>query len=366
MQPDEQKPVVTPAPTSVVTPPTAVPQPNVPTPRKKINKNIIIGIVVGAVVLVGIIGWAVYAAISNSPDNLMKAAVQNLVNEKQLAGAMKIQTGAADAPTTVTGDFAFAVDPANDKNAQVTFGLGSDDKRFGLHALVLDKTAYLKVSKVENLGTLFGDSEPSASGVAEMFKAINDQWFELSEQDVQSLASTTGGTATPVAGASTADLKRVTEIYGQYSFIKADQIFADEVVDGANSAHFSLRLDRDQYVKFMQAVKAANLETVKIADKDIEDAKKEQERPTDGSVELWIARDSKKFKQLRVVNTAKGEESTITVTFTGTMPQLEKYEKPAGAKSISELMTMLFGGSMNTEELNALQNSQSSEDYLTQ
>jgi len=372
MNPDEQKPAIAP----VIT---EAPQPIAPAPvaassGKKFNKNMLIGSIVGAVVLAGGIGWAVYAAISNSPDNLMKTAMHNLVTEKQLAGTLKIEAGTAGANTSMTGNFAVAVDPNNDKNSQVIFGLGNGDKRFAASGLVLDKNIYLKLSNAENLSTIFGAAEPSTSAevfatpqIATMLKNINDQWFELSEQDVKSLAGNSGTTSgAAVAGASPEDLKRVMEIYSQHSFIKADQVFADEIVDDTSSAHFSLRLDRDQYIKFMQAVKDANLATIKITDKDIEDAKKEQERPIDGSIEVWIARDSKKFKQLRAVNAKKGEEMAMTLTVSGAIPTFEKYEKPAGTKSISELMTVLLGPSISPVELDALQNSQSSELYLTQ
>lgn len=365
MNPEEQK---TAAPTAAPAPANAAPN-----SRKKLSKNVIIGIIVGAIVLAGVIAWAVYATIANSPENLIKAAAQNLAKDKQAAGTMKIENGTESASTSVMGDFAFATDPANDKNGQLVVGVGEGDKRFTFQALALDKTTYLKVANAENIAPLFGVAEPPVSGdsyarlsFAAMLKNINNQWFELTEQDVKSLASSTGGTAGAPLSGSPEDLKRLMEIYDRHTFVKADQVFADEVVDGANSAHFSIRLDRDQYVKFVQAVKDANLATVKVSDKDIEEAKKAEERPQDARIELWIARDSKKFKQLRAVNTKKGEESTVTLTFTGKLPTLEKYEKPAGAKPISELMTMLIGPSINPVELDALQSSQSSELYMTQ
>lgn len=364
MNPNEQKPAA-PAPVGPAPMPTASAG-----SRRKISKNMLIGIIVGAVLLAGIIAWAVYAIISNSPENLMKAAAQNLVKEKQVAGKVAI-TNESEPRANLNGDFAFVVDASNDKNSQFSFSIGKDSNRFNLKGLLLDKNAYFRLSGTENLATLYGSAEASPeAAVVTMLKNINDQWFELTEQDVKSLAGTVGGATAPPTSVSQDDFKRIMQIYDQHTFIKADQTFADEVVDGANPAHFSVKFDEQQYIAFLQAVKDANLTTAKVTDKDMqeakEDAKKAAEEAKDYKFELWIARDSKKFKQLRVQNTKENDKTVMTLTFAGALPSLEKYEKPAGAKPISELMTTLIGPSINPVELNALQNSQSSELYLTQ
>ena len=370
MNPQEQQPVspqtVTPAPQ------TSAPMPMAPS-GKKMNKNVLIAIIMAAVLLVAGVAWGVYAMVMNSPENLMKAAVQNLSKEKQLAATIKVVNGTENANTTFTGDVAVSIDPSNQKNGEVIAGLGSSDQRVGLSVLTLDKTLYMKLSGAENLGTLLGSMSETSSDTAAlaspqfaaMLKNLNDQWFELNEEDLKSLSGSATSTETEVATASPEDLKKVFELYDRHPFVKADQTYADEVVDGANSAHFSIKIDKNEYVAFAQSVKDANLATIKLTDEDMQKVK-DSDPMKDTIVEFWIARDSKEFKQVRMVHTKKGEEASITLTMTGKLPTFDKFEKPAGTKSITELMTTLLGSSIDQAELESMRYSQSSEMYQTQ
>lgn len=365
MNPDQPQPAASSPQPMAPTP--AAPQPQMtatPAPMgggKKMSKNAIIGIIAAVVVLAGAVAYGVYAYISNTPDNLLISAVDNLKDKKSLAASYKIVSGTEQNGVSFSGDVAVTTDPSNNKNGEIIMGLGTGDKRVAINALSLDSTLYLKASNAENLGTLLASFSADSSSLsspefAAALKNLDGQWFELKPSDIQSIAQSSGNDN--VSGAvSPEDLKKVLDIYHQHPFIKSDKTYADQVVDGANSAHFSLKDDNNTEVAFLQAVKNANLSTIKVSDDDIAKAKAAPSTPTDGTVEVWIARDSHQFKQIKVTNTKKGEESAVTLTLMSSLPTFDKFEKPSSIKPISQLLTTLLGPSISSEEFNALDQS---------
>lgn len=369
MNPDQQ-PV---APNPQPQPPAPQPQMTAPAPMggptpmsggKKMSKSAIIGILAAVVVLAGAVAYGVYAYISNTPDNLLLSAVDNLKDKKSLAASYKIVNGTEQNGVTLSGDIAAATDPSNSKNGEAIVGFGSGAKRVAINALSLNGSLYLKAVNAENLGDLlaaFGSSNNALTSpaFAAELKNLDGQWFEMNATDVQSIAQSSGNSN--VSGAvSPEDLKKVMDLYHQHPFIKADKTYADQVVDGANSAHFSVKNDPNTEVAFLQAVKDANLSTIKVTDDDIAKAKAAPSTISDGSIEIWVARDSRQFKQIKITNTKKGEESAVTLTLMSSLPTFDKFEKPSGVKPISQLFTTLLGPSISPSELNALEESNSS------
>lgn len=351
-----QAPTPNPAPFG---PPTPPPAPTAqygsvqPVPGKS-KKNMLMIIIIAAVVVAAAVAYGVYSYMSNTPENLIKSAVQNLSTEKALAATVKMENGTADSNVSFTGDVAFKVDPNNAKNGEVVVGIGSGSQRLGVNLLSLDGTMYVKLAQAENLGDLLAsfssDSAAlSSTAFANALKNVNDKWFEITSDQVQSLAESSGNdnvTASP----SPEDLKKTLEIYTQHPFIKADKTYADEVIDGSNTAHFSVKVDRNEEVKFLEALKAANLATIKVTDEDITKVKDTPEA-TDVALELWIARDSHKFKQIRMANTKQGEESTITLTLKSELPTFDAFEKPSKTYPISQFYTILLSTSMPSGSL---------------
>lgn len=373
MNPDQSQPAApAPQPSAPSAMPTPAPQQSpagAPTPMsqssgKKMSKNAVIAIIVAVIVLAGAIAYGVYAYVSNTPDNLLQSAVDNLKDKKTLSATFKLVNGTEQSGVTFNGDFAATVDPANNKNGEIILGLGTGDKRVTINALSLDGTMYLKAGNAQNLGSLlatFSSDSASLSSpeFATALQNLNGQWFELNQSDVQSLAKTNGNDN--VSGAvSPDDLKRVLDIYRQHPFIKADKTYADQVVNGANSAHFSLKDDVNTEVAFMQAVKDANLSTIKVTDDDIAKAKASTSTSADTTIEVWVARDSRQFTQLKMTDSKKGEESAVTLTLSNTNPTFDTFTKPTNTKPISQLFTVLLGSTLSPAEIDAMQQSQDS------
>lgn len=338
-QPEPQMPAPAPAPGM---PPTPMSGQTVTGGKKK--TGMMIGILVAALVVLAGVGYGVYAYISNTPDNMMKAAVGNLGNAKTLAATFKIASDDAATGTSLSGDLAYNVDPANSKNAEIIVNVGTGDSQVGLRSLALGDTAYVKFMNLEHVGALISAFAPSANAagsaqLATLFKSINDIWFVVTPEETKTLTGNEN-----IGSASPEDVKKVVNIYEQHSFVKADKTFADEAVNGANSAHFSLKVDKDQMVAFLQGVKDANLKSFTVTDEDITKAKdaKDDSKTT---IEVWIARDSKQFTQLKLVSTDSESPMSMTLTMTKTLPTFDKFEKPAGARPLSD-MTLIMQQSL--------------------
>jgi hypothetical protein len=314
------------------------------------KKKMLLWVIIAALIVVAGVAYGVYAYISNTPENLIKSAVQNMSREKSLAATLNIMSGTGSDKVTLNGDLAFKADPNNGKNGEAIVGIGTDSTRVSLSALSLDGTLYLKLAHAENLGELlssFAGSESAALDSSEFAAAlenVNDKWFEITKDQVQAIAESSGN-ANVAASPTPEDLKKTLEIYNQHSFVKPDKIYADEVVDGSNSAHFSVKVDKNEEVAFLQALKAANLATIKVTDDDINQVKDATET-TDTTLDLWISRDGHKFKQLRVVGTKPGEEVTMTVTLKSQLPTFDPLEKPSSTRPFSDFYTILLGGSL--------------------
>lgn len=347
-----QAPPVTPAPPAPAGPSAAV----VTGGRPSKKKAIIIGIVVAILLLAGV-AYGVYAYVVNTPQNLLNTALTNLAGQKAYAGEMKYTQGTGQKATNGSGSFAFETDPTNSKNWQGSITLGASDKSFGIKALALDTTTYLKASNLENLFALFGGLDTgteSFAAMASFFKSIDNQWIELSQSDMQTIAQSSGSDS-GIGVPSGTDMQKVFTTYSQHPFLVPYTVYKDEVAGGSNSAHFSVKFDKPQYIAFLQALKSANLKTVPVTDADISKAKSQPDTIQDGTVEVWVSRDTKKFTQVRMTDTKKDEESAYTITLDTKLPTFEPFQKPAGAKSFTSLLDSLVQPSLNQDELNALE-----------
>lgn len=339
-----------PTPTSEpVSPVTENPQPPTPATMATGGKKkwLVVGLV-GAVVAALAIGFGVYAYATNTPSYLLDAAARQMSAEKVFAAKYKFVQGTEQTGVSFSGDIAARSDETNTKNGEVVIGLGENDSRVTLTLRAIDNALYLRAGGLDNLGRLLTIFIPEnaetfkSDAFTQAFKSIDNVWYVLSKEDLASLGGSASDSLTNSVNAD--DIKKVAEIYRRNQFLQPDKTYGDETVDGVKSAHFSVKLDQDRLVAFMQEVKAANLASIKITDEDIEEAKKQTDEFKDVTFEVWIARDSKKFKQLRLVAGPQNEtQGSITVTLVTDLPQLDKLEKPEGAKPSSEFFRSILG-----------------------
>lgn len=359
MEPDTKPASQTPdtAPEPITTPPVPA------SSKKRLPRNTLIGIIVAIVLVAAIGAYVAYVYVQNMPANLLSSAIDNARAMKSLAAKFTLVSG-TNPTVTFTGDVAFQQDSANAKNGEVILGIGSGEQRIGVNALSLDGSLYLKATNLEALSSLAANMSDTSSmldlsGLGSTLKTLDGQWYSLSGDDIKSLAQT-GGNNNVSGAVSPEDIKKVLDIYKQHQFIVIDKTYNDESIDGTNTAHFSVKEDKNAEVAFLQAVKAANLSTIKVTDQDITDAK-QSTNSNDVTIEVWIARDSRSFKQVKLNDTKKGEEATLTLTTATSLPTFDSFQKPANTKPISDIFSQLFGlnsATLSQEQLDALQQMQ--------
>jgi hypothetical protein len=357
---DENNKPVQPAPTPNATPSAAAPAPQpvstaqpvtpatgVPSGKKK--RNIIIGAIIAVIVLAAAIAYGVYAYMTNQPDYMLGQALQQISKQEALAAKFKVVSGTGSNVSTITGDVAGREDKAA-KAAEAVIGIGSGDSRVTLTARTFEDTTYMRLGSLNNVPNLVEALAPGQEAMYETaeFKSalgrINDKWFSLTKEEAAGLAQ--GATSTTANGFNPQDFQKAAEIYNRHPFFKADKSFADETIDNVNTAHFSIKIDRPTYKAFLTDLKAANVESLKPSDSDIANSDKDADDFAKSvAVEFWIARDTKKFKQMKFVGLEQGNESEIVLTLVSDLPNFGKLEKPADAASFNEFMTLFIGAS---------------------
>lgn len=314
---------------------------------KKSKTPLIAGLIVAALLVAGAIAYGVYAYITNQPDYLLNKSIEQLGRETAVAAKFKITTGTEANGTTFSGDFAARGDSAT-KDGEAVIGVGSGDSRVTVNTRIIDETMFLRFGDLDNLGNLMKSLAPGQEGVLDSpeFKqalaGVSDRWFELTKEELANVMQSSG--ATGATGFKAEDYQRLAEIYNKHQFFRADQSFADEAVEGVNTAHFSIKVDKPTLKAFLKDLKAANLESFTVTDQDINDSDKiADEFSKDIAVEAWVARDSQKLKQIKFVSKEAGSEGSMVLTFVTNLPQFEKLEKPADTTPFSEFMTLLLG-----------------------
>lgn len=329
------------------------PQPVAPTPMsggKKMNKGLLAGIIVAVVLLLAGGAWAVYALFfATTPEKLVSEALKNLSQTKTMAVDFEIGSEGA----VLSGNIASTTDDT-DRNGEVILTFGDGSQAIVLRAMALDGALFFKANNIEQAAPLialytglpsFGSDE-----FVEALKTVNDKWFEVTKEQMASLEQSGTDVTTTI---SSEEVKKVVQIYDQHPFVKPDKIFADEAVNGVQSAHFSVKVDKQKQTEFFNALKAANLKGFQLTDEDLKKFR-EATDTQNGTIEVWIARDSKKFTKLHLTGTTEGAEIKVTLTASANLPTFDKLERPAGARPITELMTLLFSSAYSPDELESL------------
>ena len=292
------------------------------------------------VVAVGVIllgGVGVYAYVTNTPDYLLNSAAKHLASDNSLAGDFVLDQVNAQKHTFVSGDFAAYADPKNNQNGQLTLGVGQGDKRVSVTIRLVDKTLYFQPTGLLNLGRL-ADSDRAGEGalyqssqIQAGLKLLDNQWFNARPRDINGFS----GSGTISDQPTAADLKQLQDIYNKHPFFVIDQNKGDESVSGVKSLHLVLKIDRVRLVDYLKAVKQANLQSIKVTDADIESTQKDQTL-NDLLVEVWIARNSKTFEQIKFIN-AKDKSGLTVHLKSDRLKSKPAITKPENTKNLDEL-----------------------------
>ncbi len=222
-----------------------------------------------------------------------------------------------------------------------------DDKAFAMQGTVgllvttlkvevrafANQNAYVKVSGLDGLdgvlnGTGLTDYSPYVT-------AVNNNWIEV-DQSLLSSASAAGA----VGGVklSAADAQRVQDMYKKHPFVQVNDVYDDETVNGMDSYHYKISIDRNQLHAFATEVNSAHINGLpELNDQTLDWLKK-----TDFSkyaIDAWISKDRMIINKLAISGRM---DSTTTVTSQLSLSDINStasVEKPTKSKTLLEVLS---------------------------
>lgn len=354
--PPESTPTVNPAgesapsiesPTPVVsgTGPTVTPPAKRGLPKKTKLFAAIAGV---AVLLIGGSAAAYFGVIvPNKPQRIVQDTLTNTTNSEKTKTAKfegEVNCVSGDACKSVSGaSFKGGIDEKGsfDLNVQlktVVTSVGFDARSVG------DKSIYLRLSGLDGLDKLlaaFGGQDPEATAAiaqyAPIIAQVNNQWYTVDESLLKQLGDN-AKLPTNQDKISSADAKKIGDIYSRHNFIKIDKTLADEKIHNQNSYHVQATIDKAQLKAFATELKNANVNNLKIEQKDIDEIDK-----ADFSkypFELWVSKADRMLTQFAMTVSQDGTTVKVRVAAYDYNKPVT-VEKPSGAKSILELVSQL-------------------------
>jgi hypothetical protein len=313
------------------------------THRKRGKKGLIVGLLATALVLIlGGGAAASYYYMVNKPENiLMQALANSLDMEKVKTTQFSGEVEAKDTKTNMNASASFkgaadnktgAFDISGQVDALVTtmtFDFRSADS----------KTFYFKIGGLEGISELLGLSG-EASQYAPLFDAFNDQWIEINESLIKQADSSYQS-----AILTEADAKKTVDAYKAHPFLVVKEKLADQVLNGENHYHYKVAIDPAKLKDFLTALKDAKLDSYKMNQETLDAFKKgvDDAKLENLPFEVWISKVTKLINQVSF----SYQQDTAAMTMRLTVDSYNKpvnVEKPAGAKSILEMVGELFGG----------------------
>lgn len=286
------------------------------------KKPLLIGLAAAvAVVLAG--GYGAYALWWNTPNKVVDDALASVVMAKNATAEGVLNITPEGSPSFKLNFDSKAVDQKSQTVLDASTTI--DGKEYKLNAAVItDKDSYyVRINDLKKtLNSLYGDS-----GMVSMFDPIvsklDGKWLVITPDDIKRLTgdeTASNKEATCVQNvlqgikSNKAQQKELSEVYQKNRFIVVKESKGVESVDGTQSNHYVLDIDKAKAKSFGTAIK--NTSVFKAVDdcvaedlsKSADDAKDSTDTANTSTIELWVDAWSHKPTKLKVSSDSK--EST--------------------------------------------------------
>ncbi len=339
-----------PAPTDEVPAPSAAmgasaPIPTPAAPHKRGKKGLLIGLIAAATFLLLSGGGAAayYYHTVNKPENVLKQALANSFDTE------KFKT------VQFNGDVAFT-EEQSDVEVKATYK-GSADNKTGAFDISGDvdvfvakitydmkspdgKSFYLRAGGLDGLSDLLSAYGEVGQLYAPIIDVLNNQWIEVNESVIKQFDS-----SYKKAVLTEADGKKLATAYEQNPFLVIKETLADEEVGGQKSHHYKVVIDETLLKSFLKALKNAKLDSYSVSQDSLDqvDSALGEVALDKYPIEVWISKKDKMFTRMTFKTDFSGGSVDISFAVVS-YNKAVKVEKPAGAKSILEIMSEFTGG----------------------
>ncbi|HEU5187797.1 MAG TPA: hypothetical protein VFT87_04830, partial [Candidatus Saccharimonadales bacterium] len=200
------------------------------------------------------------------------------------------------------------------------------------------KTMYLKAGGLAGIAEGLA-SEPSLASYASLLATVDDQWYTIDPSILEQF----GASVPSSTGLADADRQKLADAYTQNSFLKVQEVLADETIAGVNSYHYKVGVDGQKLKAFVSAVEAAKIESLGLTQPMLDSLKGSIDNADFSKypVDIWIAKDSKLFTQFAF----KVQDNDATLDTKLTLKDYNKavtVEVPEGAESIVNVLTTFY------------------------
>ena len=298
----------------------------------------------GIMAAAGLVVFAIYAYISNTPGYMLSAAMQNLLTSNGEAGTIYYEVEQERTRTTIEGDFLAYTDPTNSHAGALTLSLGKGASKVSGTVRLFADGNYVQTAGLGNLGRFIdsvqGDSSLLTPDRLTQLSNLDGQWYMLTSDDANEPDS-------PLPhqmqnGPSSADIEEVGRLYQQHAFLTSAQQLGDERIDNINTTHLKLGVDSAKLTQFLRALKDAHIQSLALSDSDIQALSSGQVFGlANANVEVWISKSDRAFQQVRVTRPQSNSISgTLTITFHSELAAAQRQSvlRPESPKSASVLL----------------------------
>lgn len=295
----------------------------------------------GVMAAAGLIVFIIYIVVSNTNGYILNAAMQNLVTSDGEAGIFRYDKTRGSTNNSVSGTFLAYSDPTNRVNHSVTLSAGQAASRVSSTIRMFADSSYIQFAGLENAGRLItsggGDSTAYNADRSLRLGTLDGQWFTFTPDDIFDLRDVLPRQVQ--GGLTSKDIDTLRQLYLKHAFVISTQQLNDEKIDGAQTLHVKLGVDTAKFSGFLTAVKSANIKAIRLTDEDL---KSIQTSPLLGttSIEAWIARSDRTFRQIRFDRPGTGTAQTLTITFRSEQAAAQRQTviRPEDAKTATNLI----------------------------
>ena len=244
-----------------------------PEPKKK-KSGLKIALFIGIpilVILLGVFIW--YFAIYNEKTNVVKAAISNLMSQRDNSAKYSLEMSEDDASVTISGNISYLANGSMSADANIEIDTGvempSSFSDLGSISVINDnKALYIKPSLSDNtqamISTFANSYSTNNTDLSVVFDTINDKWIKV---DYDLLTSN----ATSASSAKGADsLKCIEAVTDKLDDKISRQQLIDSLFDSgvlsvtgvekdANGKYYVININQDKYDEYIDLLVKTNV-----------------------------------------------------------------------------------------------------------
>jgi len=305
-------------------------------PRRKRKLFAVLAIILVLILLLGGSAGAYFMAVlPNKPENVLKQALANIIQEQYVNfdGTLESSGDGQAVKATFKGQ-----SDAQANAFQAAIGVTAYGVTIPVETRLVDKTVYIKFTDLSVISSLLGQySDDGGASVKAMLAQISGKWISidstlLAQADLACVLE-------PAPTPSEQDIKLLLSAYESRPFAK-NNVTTTENVNGKSALKYSFDVDNKELEQYIKSVSEASfLKSYKDCGTEAKDTK-----PAEGTskVELWVTKADKQIVRASLNNKQEGQTTKLDTKLSY---EASKIEKPTDAIPLVELLAKLGVGS---------------------